>query len=142
METMEEVHSTTRKYGLKARGILAALEKFDVYFGLKLGHLLFGTAEVTSKVLQAKDTSMQEAVSAVCVTCAFYQHQRQEEAFDPFFDNAVMQAEHLCTGEPQLPRYRKPLKTFDGRVSHTNSAVQEASFIRNVMRPVNSLFNN
>ena len=63
METREEVHATTQdEYGLKARGILSAFEKFDVYFGLKLGHLLFGAAEETSKVLQAKNTSMQEAV--------------------------------------------------------------------------------
>ena len=75
---MEEVHSTTHdEYGLKARGVLAVLEKFDVHFGLKIGHLLFGANEETSKVLQAKDASVQEEVSAVHVTHAFYQHQRQ-----------------------------------------------------------------
>jgi len=65
METMEEVHCTTRdEYGLKAAGVLAALEKFEIFFGLKLGHL-FGAAEETSKALQAKDTSVKEAVTAV-----------------------------------------------------------------------------
>ena len=55
METMEEVHTTTRdEYGLKAGGVLAALE---IFFGLKLGHL-FGAAEEISKALQAKDTSV------------------------------------------------------------------------------------
>ena len=39
-----------------------------MFFVLKLGHLLFGAAEETSKVLQPKDTSIQEAVSAVSVT--------------------------------------------------------------------------
>lgn len=58
METMEEVHHTTRdEYGLKAAGVLAALENFETFFGLKLGHLLFGAAEETSKALQAQDTS-------------------------------------------------------------------------------------
>ena len=53
METMEEVHCTTRdEYGLKAAGVLAALENFEIFFGLKLGHLLFGVAEETSKALQ------------------------------------------------------------------------------------------
>ena len=37
METMEEVHCTTRdEYDLKAAGVLGALEKFVIFFGLKL----------------------------------------------------------------------------------------------------------
>ena len=37
METMEEVHCTTGdEYGPKAAGVLAALEKFEILFGLKL----------------------------------------------------------------------------------------------------------
>ena len=45
---MEEVHRTTHdEYGLKADGILAALDKFEMLFGLKLGHLLFSAAEDT-----------------------------------------------------------------------------------------------
>ncbi len=55
IEAMEEVHRTTRDdYGLKAAGVLAALEKFEIFFNLKLGYLLFSTAEETSKVLQAR----------------------------------------------------------------------------------------
>ena len=46
METMSEVNATTRdEYGLKAGGIVAALEKFSTLFGLRLGFLLFATAE-------------------------------------------------------------------------------------------------
>ena len=83
MEIMEEVHHTTNdEYGLKATGVHAALEKFDIPFGLKLSHLLFSAAEETSKVLQAKDTCVQEAISAVDVTQCFYQRQRQDQAFD------------------------------------------------------------
>ena len=38
---MSEVNATTRdEYGLKAGGILAALEKFSTLFGLRLGFLL------------------------------------------------------------------------------------------------------
>ena len=54
METMSEINSTTHdKYGLKAGGILASLEKFSTLFGMKLGHILFATAEEVSKSLQA-----------------------------------------------------------------------------------------
>ena len=46
MDAMEEInHSTHDEYGLKAKGILTAMEKFDTLFGLKLGYLLFGAAE-------------------------------------------------------------------------------------------------
>ena len=58
------------------------LEKFDIFFGVQLGHLLFGSAENTSKVLQGKDISVQEAFSAVNVTKSFYQRQRQDDAFN------------------------------------------------------------
>ena len=82
IETLDEVHSTTKdEYGLKAGGIVTALEKFDMLFGLQLGHLLFGAAENTSIVLQRKDISVQEAFSAVNVTRSFYQRQRQDDAF-------------------------------------------------------------
>ena len=104
METMEEVHQTTHDdYGLKAAGILAALEKFEMFFGLKLGHLLFGAAKEISKVLQAKNTSVQEAVSAVSVTRAFYQRQRKDTAFNAFFEIVVAEAQRLQIGEPKLP---------------------------------------
>ena len=54
IDTMEEVyHRTYDDYGLRANGILSALEKFKIYFGIKLVHHLFGPAEETSKVQQA-----------------------------------------------------------------------------------------
>ena len=61
METLEEVNHTTRdEYGLKAGGLLAALDKFQTLFGLKLGHLIFGASETLSKSLQGKNTSVQQ----------------------------------------------------------------------------------
>eukprot|EP00731_Ephydatia_muelleri_P006192 Em0003g440a len=116
---MEEVHSTTHdEYGLKAGGIVTALEKFDTLFGLQLGHLLFGCAENTSKVLQAKDLLIQEAMSAVNVTRAFYQRQRQDDAFNVFYDSVLKGAKELEIGEPVLPRYRKAPQRYDDGAPH------------------------
>lgn len=54
METMAEIHSTTHdEYGLRAGGILSALEKFSTLFGLKLTYTHFSTAKV-SKSCQLK----------------------------------------------------------------------------------------
>ena len=86
IETLDEVHSTTKdEYGLKAGGIVTAVEKFVMFFGLQLGHLLFGAVENTSIVLQRKDISVQEAFSAENVTRSFYQRQRQDDAFNKFY---------------------------------------------------------
>eukprot|EP00731_Ephydatia_muelleri_P006208 Em0003g456a len=116
---MEEVHSTTHdEYGLKAGGIVTALEKFDTLFGLQLGHLLLGCAENTSKVLQAKDLLIQEAMSAVNATRAFYQRQRQDDAFNVFYDSVLKGAKELEIGEPLLPRYCKAPQRYDDGAPH------------------------
>ena len=78
MGTLEDVHLNTRdECGLKIGGLLASLAKFETFFSLKLGRLLFGCSENTSKVLQAKDITMQEAVSAISVSQSFYKRQRR-----------------------------------------------------------------
>ena len=119
METLEDVHHNTRdEYGLKAGGLLAALEKFETFFSLKLGCLLFGCSENTSKVLQAKDITMQEAVKAISVTQSFYKRQRQDEAFNTFFDRVEQDSRSLNIGLPVLPRYRKPPQRFGGDTQH------------------------
>ena len=90
-----------------------------------MAHLLFGAAEETSKALQAKDTSVKEAVTAVSVTRAFYERQRSDGAFGKFFDSAVAQASYLEIGEPKLPRYRKPPKRFGGSDPHVFAQPKE-----------------
>ena len=70
-----------------------------MFFGLQLGHLLFGAAENTSIVLQRKDISVQEAFSAN-VTTSFYQRPRQDNAFNIFYESVVKNAQALQIGEP------------------------------------------
>lgn len=114
METMSEVNATTRdEYGLKAGGILAALEKFSTLFGLRLGFLLFATAEEVSKGLQAKDTTLQQALASIDLASSFYRRQRTEEAFKQFFEVTVTKAQDLQIDMPKLPRYRKPPARID-----------------------------
>ena len=120
MDAMEDINlSTHDEYGLKAKGILTAMEKFDTLFVLKLGHLLFGAAEEVSKCLQGKDTSLQEALSAVNLASGFYRRQRTDEAFGLFYDGVVQNAEDLTVGSPRLPRYRRaPARIDDGTSPH------------------------
>lgn len=95
-----------------------ALEKFETFFSLWLGYLLFGYAENTSKVLQAKDISVQEAVSAVKMTQSFYQCQRQDGYFEKFFESTITNARALNIGELVLPRFRSPPQRFNGNMQH------------------------
>ena len=46
-------------YGKQASGLLAQLEKFNVYFGLCLAHLIFGATEQVSISLQGRNTTIQ-----------------------------------------------------------------------------------
>ena len=97
---------------MKAGGIVSALEKFSILFGLKLGHILFGTAEEVSKSLQTKDTTLQ-ALSSINLASAFYRRQRSDEEFKRFYNDVVEEAQQLAIGEPQLPRYRRPAARID-----------------------------
>ena len=119
IDTMEEVYRTTRDdYGLRANGVLTSLEKYEIYFGIKLSHLLFGPAEEVSKVLQAKNISLQESLASVHTVKCFYERQRTDDSFNSFFDKVVEEARSLKIGEPKLPRYRRQPQKFEGSAPH------------------------
>ncbi len=120
MDTMQEVNTTTRdEYGMKAGGVLSILESFSTLFGLRLGHLLFAAAEETSISLQAKDTTVQEAMSSVGVLKSFFQRQRNEEAYSALYDATEAIAADLEINPPELPRYRRqPRRLDDGSAPH------------------------
>ena len=115
IHVMEEINLTTHDdNGLKAHGVLVALEKFETLFWLKFGHLVFGAAEEVSKCLQAKDTSLQEAMSAVNLASAFYKRQRSELSFNYLYDQVVKTARQVGIGSPALPRFRRKHSRVDG----------------------------
>ena len=120
MDTMCEVNETTRdEYGLKAGGVLVALENFSTLFGLRLGYLLFGAAEETSKALQAKDTSVQEALTSATLLESYFKRLRTNESFESFFAATEALATELEINPPALPRYRQqPRRLDDGEEPH------------------------
>ena len=84
-------------------GILETLLKFQTLFGLQLAYILFGSSESLSRGLQAKDLSLQEALSAVNLAKSFYERQRNDQAFKSCYDKAVCTAQELQIEEPKLP---------------------------------------
>jgi len=102
----------------KAIGLIAVMEKFATYFGLKLCHLIFAAMEQLSKTLQYKDISAQVMATAVEAAKRFLQRQREPTVFKKFYDLVVEEACKL-TSEPTLPRQRRiPQRVNDGAPNH------------------------
>ena len=55
IEELEEIGKTKCESSSRAVGIIALMDKFSTYFGLKLAHLVFGATEQVSITLQHKE---------------------------------------------------------------------------------------
>ena len=119
------------EYGLKAGGLLNSLQTFRIPFDLNLSYVLFTRAEEVSRVLQAKDTCLQDALKAICFyfILFFYQSQRNESAFVQFYSSVVQTAEQLQIGFPKLPRYRRAPPRLEKR-SHSHKYTTPEEFYR------------
>ena len=109
-----------------------------MFFGLQLGYLLFVSAGNTSKVLQGKDISVQEAFSTVNVhvTKSCYQRQRQDDAFNKFYESVVKNAHELQIGEPMLPRYRKAPRRCDNGSPQFTCSDPRSYYRHSIQKPV------
>ena len=109
--------------------VLVALKKFDMLSCLNFGRLVFGAVQEVSKCFQARDTSLQEAISAVNFAWAFYRKQRSEPSFNYLYDQVFKTAHKLGTGIPALPRYwRIPSRLDNGSYPHQFSSPHEMWF--------------
>ena len=73
----EESHSESSR---KALGLLALMERFSTYFGLKLAFLVFSATEQASSTLQYKDINAQEAAMAIDAAKTFLGRRRSDSA--------------------------------------------------------------
>ena len=100
-------------YRRRASGLLALMDNYDTYFGLKLSYLIFSGTEQTSINLQMKDTSVQEALSGAELAKSYLQRMRSDNSFQQFYASVTREAEEY-TEEPTLPRYRLAPRELDG----------------------------
>lgn len=113
IQQLEEIEASAHgDASSKAAGLIAHMEKFSTFFGLKLAHLVFSATEQTSITLQYKDINAQEALMAVKTAQSYMTRHRSETAFDTFYRSVVHEATEY-TGEPILPRVRKLPRRFD-----------------------------
>ena len=125
IKTLDEVRKGTDEYASKASGLLMKLESFDIFFGLKLSHLIFSASEQFSTNLQAKDPTIYEATHGAELLVSHYKSLRIESKFDRFYDDILEQSSGL-TEEPSLPRYRKmPRRLDEGEQPHCYQGPKE-----------------
>ena len=61
------------------------MEKFLTFFGLKMADLVFSASEQLSTTLQAKNTTAQDAYTAVNLAKALYDRQRDPPATEALY---------------------------------------------------------
>ena len=99
------------------------MDKFYVYFGLKLSPLLFSATEQLSNTLQGKDTPIQETIQASNLALKFLERQRTDNAYETFYKHFLDCSKDL-TDDPTLPSYSKrPRRYDDEEASHRFEAI-------------------
>ena len=81
----------------------AKMVQFQPNVGLKLSFLVFSCTDQLSRTLQGRDITIQEAMGGDVLAESHLRRQRNEEAFDRFYDFVIELSENL-TEELELPR--------------------------------------
>jgi hypothetical protein len=117
--------------GSKASGLAATFQRFNTFFGLRLGVVVFGQAEELSRLLQKKSITADAAKRAADVLTSFLQTMRREGEFEHFWKKVTEDAIKLDLSKPEMPRRRKPPKRIDegGEVAKYETA---AAFYRSI----------
>ena len=101
------------KRDVKARiiGCKVQMEGFDLYFGLKLGKLLYSHIDKLSQTLQNEKMSTVSSKSLAKLTIDTIAGIQNEESFNAIYDVAVKESKNIpFVEEPVLKRKRKASK--------------------------------
>ena len=90
----------------------AQLERFEIYFGLKLCHLVFSCTEEVSLLLQEKSTTLEDACQQVAVAKRYLEMQLTDDSFHAFYQKVVVDSRDL-TEPPCLACARRPPRKID-----------------------------
>ena len=119
---LEEIACGHDEYAAKASGMVSKMENFDTFFSLKLAYLIFSAAEQLSTNLQAKDTTVQEAVGGGQLLASHFKSLRNEVKFDWFYDQVVADSHELTTEPSQR---KAPRRIDDGASPHEYQSPRE-----------------
>ena len=105
----------------RAGGIVAIMDKFSTYFGLKLSILIFSMIEQLSVTLQG----INDCYYSVDVCIKVLERNRTNEYFKSFFNVIQREAASKCD-PPVLPRQRQlPKRIDDGAPQHVFTVVED-----------------
>lgn len=125
-ETFEQSSHGSDECSRRANGVLALMDKFSTYFGVKLSILIFSITEQMSLTLQHRDTSVQDGHNVAEITIKHLERLRNDEKFNAFFSDVKSESANHCDS-PVLPRQRQlPKRVDDGLArSHVFSSVED-----------------
>lgn len=124
-ETMEISSHGTDDCSRRANGMIALMDRFSTYFGLKFSTLLFSITEQMSIHLQGKDTKVQDGYMLVNQSIKALKRLRTDNSFDTFFESVKKEASGLCD-PPVLPRQRQlPRRIDDGASQHVHVSIED-----------------
>ena len=84
--------------------MLAVLDKFSTFFGLRLGYFLFSASKEISKALQSKNTTVQQMLTSVAMLKSFFQRHTNDEHFNRLYKATVELVEEHGINKPVLPQ--------------------------------------
>ena len=113
----------------KSLGVLAIMERFTTFFGLKLSFLIFSAIEQLSKTLQCKNINAQEVSTAVNAPKRFLERQRDYLAIKSFYFSVVHEACEL-TEELIMPKQIQIPRRVDDRAPNHHFESPEDFFRR------------
>ena len=90
----------------RANGIMALMERFSTYFGLKLSILIVSITEHMSIHLQSKERSVEDGYFLVDTYLKSLKKLRLDTEFKKFFDTVKQDYVNICD-PPTLPRRRQ-----------------------------------
>ena len=123
-ETFEISSKGSDECARRANGVLALMDRFSTYFGVKLSVFIFSITEQMSTTLQKKDTSVQDGYYVAEVTLRALSRLRTDQRFASFFSSVKVECATRCD-PPVLPRQRQlPRRIDDGAAQHTFTSIE------------------
>ena len=123
--TMEAASHGTDDCSRRAGGVMAMMDKFFIYFGLKLSFFLFSITEQLSTTLQGKSINVDDCFKAVNLCIRALKRHRTDSSFHSFFEGVKEEASSRCD-PPVLPRQRQiPRRLDSGSSQHVFTSVEE-----------------
>ena len=108
-ELWDEALDVAKDSDTRARiiGVQHSMTTFEYFFGLLLGERILKHTDNLSKTLQNPSLSASDSQEIAELTCTTLASIRNDESFDLFWENVLLQQNHMGINEPALPRKRK-----------------------------------